>query len=79
MNNYRKYGAGVLEAVHEEIENFLRNESNVSQANLDTWEDIILEIEMCKQLTVSEKKEEIARVIEARQKCLVAWYTGCIK
>ena len=75
LNNYRKYCADVLEAVHEEIENFLSNESNVGEANLDTWEDIILEIEMCKQLTVSEKKEEIARVIEARQKSLIAWYT----
>ena len=49
------------------------------ESNLDTWEDIIQEIEMCKQLTVSEKKEEIGRVIVARQKCLIAWYTDGIK
>ena len=79
---YKKYSADVLEAVDEEIESFLKNESDMEkwyESNLDTWEDIIQEIEMCKQLTVSEKKEEIGRVIVARQKCLIAWYTDGIK
>ena len=62
-----------------DTENFLKNEINVGEVNLDTWEEIIAEIEMCKLLTVSEKKEEIARVIEARQKCLITWYTDHIK
>ena len=53
----------------------MKNEINVGEANLDTWEHIIEEIEICKLLTVSEKKEEIGMVIEARQKCLIAWYT----
>ena len=77
-NMYRKYGK-YIDEVDEEVENFLKNEINVGEVNLETWEEIIQEIEMCKQLTSSEKKEEIARVIEARQKCLVAWYTDHIK
>ena len=51
----------------------------MDEANLDTWETIIEEIEMCKVLTSGEKKEEIGKVIEARQKCLFAWYTENIK
>lgn len=65
LNSYGKYRPEILNEVHEEIENFLKNERNVGEANLDTWEDIIQEIEMCKLLTVSEKKKEITRVIEA--------------
>ena len=76
---YRKYDACVIEEVDEEIEKFLNNERNVGEANLDTWETIIEEIEMCKVLTSGEKKEEIGKVIEARQKCLFAWYTDNLK
>ena len=68
-----------MEAVDDEVENFLKNDSNVGEANLDTWEEIIQEIRICKLLTVSEKKEEVVRVIKARQKSLVAWYTDDIK
>ena len=76
---YRKYGADVLEEIDEEVENFLKNESNVGEVNLETWEEIIEEIKMCKVLTLSEKKEEIWKVIEARQKCLFAWNTENLK
>ena len=76
---YRKYGAHVLEEIDEEVENFLKNEINVGEVNLETWEEIIEEIKMCKVLTLSEKKEEIWKVIEARQKCLFAWNTENLK
>ena len=76
---YRKYGADVLEEIDEEVENFLKNEINVGEVNLETWEEIIEEIKMCKVLTLSEKKEEIWKVIEARQKCLFAWNTENLK
>ena len=78
LNSYRgKYRAGVLEEVHEGIENFLKNDNNVGDVDLalETWEEIIEDIEMCNQLTISEKKEEIVRVLEARHKCLVVNYT----
>ena len=76
---YRKYGAHVLEEIDQEVENFLKNESNVGEVNLETWEEIIEEIKMCKVLILSEKKEEIWKVIEARQKCLFAWNTENLK
>ena len=74
---YRKYGAGVLEEIHEEVENFLKNENNVGDIDLalETWEEIIYDIERCKLLDLSEKKKEIVRVLEARHKCFVATYT----
>ena len=67
------------EEIDQEVENFLKNESNVGEVNLETWEEIIEEIKMCKVLTLSEKKEEIWKVIEARQKCLFAWNTENLK
>ena len=32
---YRKYGAGVLEEIHEEVENFWKNENNVRDIDLE--------------------------------------------
>ena len=74
---YSKYGACFLEEVHEGIENFLKDENNVGDIDLalETWEEIIYDIKRCKLLDLSEKKEEIVRVLEARHKCLVATYT----
>ena len=74
---YRRYDACVLEGVHEEIENYLKNENDVGDVDLalETWEEIIYDIEKCKLLDLSEKKEEIVRVLEARHKCFVATYT----
>ena len=45
---------------------------------LETWEDIIHDIEMCTLLILSEKKEDIlkVKVLESRHKCLVINYTN---
>ena len=69
--------AEVLEEVDEGIENFLKNDSDVGDIDLalDTWEEIIEDIEKCNLLTISQKKEEIVKVLEARHKCFVITYT----
>ena len=79
--SYRgKYRAEVLEEVHEEIENFLKDGNNVGDVGLalETWIDIIHDIEMCTLLILSEKKEDIlkVKVLESRHKCLVINYTN---